>query len=349
MNIRQMRSTDTLLLTRKNVAHLLPLKECINIVEEAFKLYAQGKLQPPKILGVHNQKGGFHIKAGLFEKQNSFFAAKMNANFPNNMKEHGLPAIQGVLIASDGETGQLLALMDSIEITILRTGAATGVAAKYLSRPDSKTVTICGCGNQGRVSLKALMEVRSIEQVFAFDTDGARADKFAEELAAELKISIEAIKDLEKNINQSDIVVTCTPSNQPFLKPEYIRPGTFIAAVGADSEGKQELYTELLRENKIVTDLTEQCASIGELHHALANGHVSIADVHAELGDIIAGKKEGRITDNEIIIFDSTGTALQDVAVAAIIYEKALLGDVGKKLNFSEEGPNNSEDILKKK
>lgn len=344
-----MNPTDTLLLTRKNVAELLSLKECINTVEEVFKLYAEGKVQPPKILGVHNQKGGFHIKAGVLEKQESFFAAKMNANFPNNMKEHGLPTIQGVLVASDGETGQLLALMDSIEITILRTGAATGVAAKYLSRPDSKTVAICGCGNQGRVSLKAIMEVRSIEKVFAFDIDGDQVNKFVGELTAELKMPIEAIDDLEKNINQSDIVVTCTPSKQPFLKPEYIRPGTFIAAVGSDSEEKQELYPELLRSNKIVTDFTEQCASIGELHHAVVNGFVTIANVHAELGDIIAGKKEGRISDNEIIIFDSTGTALQDVAAAAIVYEKALLSGVGRKLNFSEQELNNSADILKKK
>src|SRR5688572_30568007 len=185
-----MKPTDTLLLTRKNVADLLSLEECINAVEEAFRLYAEGKVQPPKILGVHNQKGGFHIKAGLMEKQGSFFAAKMNANFPGNMKEYGLPAIQGVLIACDGQTGQLLALMDSIEITILRTGAATAVAAKYLSRPDSKTVAICGCGNQGRVSLKALMEVRSIQKVFAYDTDNIRAEKFVKDLSPELKISI---------------------------------------------------------------------------------------------------------------------------------------------------------------
>ena len=330
-----MRSTDTLLLTRKNVADLLSLEECINTVEEAFKLYAEGKMQPPKILGVHNQKGGFHIKAGLLEKQDSFFAAKMNANFPNNMKEYGLPAIQGVLIASDGETGQLLALMDSIEITILRTGAATGVAAKYLSRPESKTVAICGCGNQGRVSLKALMEVRSIEKVFAFDTDSIRADRFVKELSKELNITIEQVTDLEKNLNQSDIVVTCTPSRQPFIKREYIKPGTFIAAVGADSEEKQELYTELFAANKIVTDLTVQCANIGELHHALVNDHITIANVYAELGEIIAGLKEGRTSDNEIIIFDSTGTALQDVAAAAIVYKKAVTMEVGMKLNFS--------------
>src|SRR5215210_2072219 len=127
-----MKPSGTLLLTRKNVKQLLSLEECIDAVGEAFKLYAEGKVQPPKILGIHNKRGGFHIKAGLFEKQDSFFAAKINANFPDNLKEYGLPTIQGVLMASDGNTGQLLALMDSIEITILRTGAATAVAAKYL-------------------------------------------------------------------------------------------------------------------------------------------------------------------------------------------------------------------------
>jgi ornithine cyclodeaminase/alanine dehydrogenase-like protein (mu-crystallin family) len=305
-------------------------------------------MQPPKILGIHNQKGGFHIKAGLLEGQTSFFAAKMNANFPGNMKEYGLPTIQGVLIASDGETGQLLALMDSIEITILRTGAATAVAAKYLSRQDAKTVAICGCGNQGRVSVKALMEVRPIEKVFAFDTDKDQAEKFVSDLSKELKIPMEVVTDLRKCLLQADIVVTCTPSKKPFIKPGYIKPGTFIAAVGADSEEKQELYAELLIANKVVTDLSEQCACIGELHHALASGHLTIANVYAELGEIVSGSKRGRTADNEIIVFDSTGTALQDVAVAAIVYEKAFVRGLGNKINFSELEPEDSSGISKK-
>ena len=334
-----MQSKGTLLLTRKNVADLLSLGECINTVEEAFKLYAEGKVQPPKMLGIHNQKGGFHIKAALLEKQKSFFAAKMNANFPGNAKEYGLPTIQGILIASDGDTGRLLALMDSIEITILRTGAATAVAGKYLSRKDSKTVTVCGCGNQGTVSIKALMEVRSIEKLFAFDTDMDRAEKFVNDISKELEIEVESVTDLEKSLRQSDIVVTCTPAKKPLIRPSHIRPGTFIAAVGADSEEKQELYSELLATNKVVTDLTEQCAAIGELHHALVNGHLTIAGVYAELGEIITGLKDGRTSDDEIIIFDSTGTALQDVSAAAVVYEKAVSRGIGKNLNFSEQEP----------
>ena len=330
-----MKPADTLLLTRKDVAELLSLEECINAVEEAFTLYAQGHMQPPKILGLHNQKGGFHIKAGLLEKGASFFAAKMNANFPGNLKEYGLPTIQGVLIASDGENGQLLALMDSIEITILRTGAATAVAAKYLSLADAKTATICGCGNQGAISLKALMKVRSLEKVFAYDMDYSRAEKFAQTLSSLLHVSVEAVNDLRAGTLKSEIVVTCTPSKHAFLHGKDILPGTFIAAVGADNEDKQELAPELLSENKVVTDLTDQCKSIGELHHALATGLMSEGNVYAELGEIIAGKKPGRTAPNEIIVFDSTGTALQDVATAAIVYERALQRKTGLTIDFA--------------
>ena len=330
-----MNAAHTLLLTRKNVAGLLTIDECIKAVETAFKLYAQGKTQPPKILGLHVPNGGFHIKAGVMGMEKLYFAAKINANFPGNMKAYELPTIQGIIIVSDAENGQLLALMDSIEITILRTGAATAVAANYLSRPGANTVIIYGCGNQGRISLQALMTVRNIKHAFVFDVNKELAKQFADELTNELKISIKAVNNPEEYLTQTDIVVTCTSSQQAFLKPEYIKPGTFIAAVGSDNEDKQELYPELIASNKIVTDITEQCASIGELHHALQQNLMSAADVHAELGEIIAGQKPGRVSDNEIIIFDSTGTALQDVAAAAIVYEKAISKNVGMKLSFT--------------
>lgn len=326
---------DTLLLTRQDVAALLTIDECIAAVEDAFKLYAEGKALPPKVLGMHTQKGGFHIKAGILNLDRTYFVTKINSNFQYNMSELGLPLIQGVIVVCDGENGQLLALMDSIEITILRTGAATAVAAKYLAPVDANTATICGCGNQGRITLKALMKVRPIEKVYAFDVDRSKAEKFADELADELKISVEVVDDLKEAVRKSKICVTCSPSKQPFLKPEYVMPGTFIAAVGADSEEKQELEPELLSANKLVTDLTEQCSNIGELHHALKKGLMTIADVHAELGEIISGKKPGRTSDDEIIIFDSTGTALQDVAAAAIVYEKAVKKNIGIKLEFA--------------
>jgi alanine dehydrogenase len=305
-------------------------------VEQAFMLYAQGKTTPPGILGIHTTGGGFHIKAGLLELGRTYFAAKTNANFPKNMQRFGLPLIQGTIVLCDGENGYPLALMDSMEITIIRTGAATGVAAKYLARPDAQVLTICGCGNQGRISLRALARVRPLTRAYAFDIDEKQAGQFAIELSQELGIEVSSVNDLAKAVAESDICVTCTPSKAPFLKREYVSKGTFIAAVGADSEEKQELEPELMQSNKVVVDLLAQCATIGELHHALEKGLVTRSDVYAELGEVIAGKKAGRTDSDEVIIFDSTGMALQDVAAAAMVYEKAIRSGSGTVVNLGE-------------
>jgi alanine dehydrogenase len=327
---------ETLLIKRKDVRTLLTMEECITGVEEAFKLRALGKANAPGILGVHAQNGGFHIKAGILNLGREYFVSKTNANFPGNAKRHGLPTIQGVVVVSDAQNGRLLALLDSIEITIIRTGAATAVAAKYLSNPESKTVTICGCGNQGRVSLKALLAVRAIENVYAYDIEENIARKFSEDLSTELKVRIEVVSDLRTALAKSDICITCTPSKKYFLQKSDIKPGTFIAAVGSDNEDKQELDPYLLAANMVIADSIEQASTIGELHHALELGIMKAQNVYGELGEIIAGIKPGRTSKDEIIVFDSTGTALQDVAAAAVVYEKAIERGIGSELNFGE-------------
>jgi alanine dehydrogenase len=331
-----MNSQGTLMLTRSEVGDLISIEECIAAIEQVFKLYGEGKTQPPGILGVHAQDGGFHIKAGLLDLDRSFFAAKINANFPHNTNRFGLPLIQGVIFLADAQNGYPLALMDSMEITIQRTGAATAVAAKYLARPDSKSILICGCGNQGRVSLQALSKIFSLEHAFAYDVDKTQAQRFANELSAQLKIPVEMTSDLREAMKRSDICITCTPSTQFFLKQDYVQPGTFITAVGADSETKQELEPTLLAQNKTVVDIVEQCASIGELHHAIASNLMTKQHVHAELGEVIAGTKPGRTSPDEIIIFDSTGMALQDVIAAATVYTKAVNNGVGRILNLAQ-------------
>jgi alanine dehydrogenase len=335
-----MQSTETLLLKRHDVAQLLTIEECIDAVEKAFKLYAIGDASAPGVMGIHAKNGGFHIKAGILNLGKDYFVAKINANFPGNSKQYGLPTIQGVIAVCDAENGKVLALMDSIEITIIRTGAATAVAAKYLAKPNAKTLAICGAGNQGRISARAIMKVRPIENVFVYDIDKTRAGQFADELSNELNISVLAVDDLKKAMLHSDICVTCTPSKTPFVFPDSIAPGTFIAAVGADSDDKRELASSLLVSGKLVTDITAQCAVMGELHHALKMGLMRQDDVHAEIGQIIAGEKQGRTSEEEIIIFDSTGTALQDIAAAAIVYEKALTRGIGIKVDFGEIGNN---------
>ena len=332
-----MKSDGTLLLKRGEVAELLTLTECMGAVERAFRLHAEGQTVPPGVLGIHARAGGFHIKAGLLDMGGrTYFAAKTNANFPQNMERHGLPLIQGIIVLCDGENGYPLALLDSMEITIIRTGAATGVAAKHLARADAQVATICGCGNQGRVSLRALAQVRPLARAFAYDMDAAQAHRFAVELSHELGIAVAATDDLAQAVGASDICVTCTPAEQPILRRADVRRGTLVAAVGADNPLKQELEAALFRDNKIVVDLLEQCAAIGDLHHALAQGIVTTEDVYAELGEVIAGRKPGRTDDDEIIIFDSTGTALQDVAAAVIVYERALATGRGRRVNLSE-------------
>ncbi len=324
------------MLTREDVAALLTIEECTTAVERAFKLYGEGKTARPGILAVHARDGGFHIKAGIQEVERSYFAAKINGNFPRNVERFGLPLIQGVIVLCDAENGYPLALMDSIEITIQRTGAATAVAAKYLARGDSRVATICGCGNQGRISLRAISKVLSLEKVFACDRNMVQAQKFAEELSSMLGIEVQVVSELGNYVRQSDICITCTPSQHPFLRKDFIAPGTFVAAVGADSPEKQELEPGLLSSNKLVVDILEQCATLGELHHAVAAGLVRHADVHAELGEIVAGTKPGRTTPDEIIIFDSTGMALQDVAAAATVYQKAMSTGTGRLINLAQ-------------
>ena len=320
-------------MSRSEVACLLSLKEAITAVEKAFNLYGRGQVPAPGILGIHVKDGGFHTKAGLLPAGRNYFASKTNANFPGN-KQRGLPTIQGIIMLSDADDGRLLALMDSIEITILRTGAATAVAAKYLARPESRILTIVGCGNQGKVTARMLSLLFPLEKVFAYDIDEERAIQFAKELSSELSLLIIPVDKPDDAIRKSDICVTCTPAHKFFVKRADIAPGTFIAAVGSDSEDKHELEPELVASAKLVTDLTSQCAKIGELHHALERGLMKEKDVYAELGEIIAGTKAGRSFKDEIIIFDSTGMALQDVATSVIVYEKAIEKGVRTSVNF---------------
>ncbi len=330
-----MKSDDIVLLTSREIQSLLTLDECIDAVEHVFRVYGDGKAVPPAVLSMHAKGGGFHVKAGLLELGRSYFAAKVNGNFPENSSRFGLPTIQGVIVLCDAGHGTPLAVMDSRDITTLRTAAATAVAAKFLARQDSRTITICGCGNQGRIQLKALSRICRLETVFAYDRDGEQAMRFSQDLTSELNISVKPVSDLSLAVRQSDICVTCTTSRQPLLGSDDVAAGTFIAAVGADNPQKQELHPSLMAKSKIVCDIFEQCAAMGDLHHALDAGVLTRANVYAELGEVVAGKKPGRESHEEITIFDSTGMALQDVAAAAVLYEKAQRQGSGVRLNFA--------------
>jgi alanine dehydrogenase len=325
----------TLVLTGADVRTLLDLNECIEAVEAAFRDRAEGRGLPSGVLGVHAGAGGFHIKAAGLGRERPYFAAKLNANFPDNPKRFGLPTIQGVVALCDADNGTLLALLDSIEITIQRTGAATAVAARYLCRPDARAAAIFGCGRQGRIQLRALQRVLPLLVARVFDSDTDLAARFARDMSEELGLDVRAAAGVEDTASGCDVCVTCTPSRRAFLMKEHVSPGTFVAAVGADNPEKQELDPHLMASAVVVVDVLDQCASMGDLHHAIDAGVLTRGHVHAELADVVTGRKPGRRTAEEITVFDSTGTALQDVAAAIVVYEKALAGGLGLSVDLA--------------
>ncbi len=329
-----MKPDGTLILSRQDIADLMSFGEYVEAVEDAFRVYAEGKALSPGLLDIETHDGAFHIKAAGLKLSRTYVAVKVNGNFPQNMDRYGLPTIQGAITLCDGEMGYPLAFMDSTEITINRTGAATAVGAKYLARADSAVATICGCGKQGRIQLIALKQALPLKYAFAYDINEDAARAFADRMTGELGIPVTPALTLQDATRQSDVIVTCSTARKPFLGKDDVPSGAFVAAVGADSHDKQELDARLLASNKIVVDVLDQCATIGELHHAIKEGVAKIGDVYAELGEIIAGGKSGRISTDEIIILDTTGTAIQDVAAAAIIYERAKSVGAGYSYNL---------------
>lgn len=323
----------TLLLGRSQVSGLLDLQECIAAVEKIFLWQGEGKLSPPAILGLKAPRGGLHVKAGILPGARSYVVAKLNTNFPGNRAQFDLPTIQGVIVLCDTENGRPLALLDSIEVTIRRTAAASAVAAKYLARQDASVATICGCGAQARAQLRAIHSVRALEKVYAFDLDEHAAETLARDLRDELPV--EPVRDLPAALRKSDIVVTCTTAREFFVRREDVAPGTFIAAVGADDEQKQEIDPALMAAAKVVADHLDQCCAIGDLHHAISSGRMGRSNVYAELSEIVAGRKPGRTRDDEIIVFDSTGVAIEDAVTAALVYENAGAARIGNRFDFA--------------
>jgi alanine dehydrogenase len=330
-----MQFEGTLLLRRSDIERLLSLRDCIEAVDEIFRLLGEGKVPAPGILGVKAPGGGLHVKAGLLPGDRNYLVAKLNANFPRNNAHFGLPTIQGMIVVFDAENGVPLAILDSIDITIKRTAAASAVAAKYLARKESSVATICGCGQQGRTQLRAVLLVLPLTKVYAFDVNERAAIDFRNELSAELKVDIEFVRDLASAIQKSDVCITCTTAIESFVCKEDVRPGTFIAAVGADDEHKQEIDSALIASAKVVADSLEQSCAIGDVHHAIAKGLMRKEDVYAELCEIVAGRKIGRVADGEIVVFDSTGVAIEDAVAAAAVYERAVANGIGTDFDFA--------------
>jgi ornithine cyclodeaminase/alanine dehydrogenase-like protein (mu-crystallin family) len=325
----------TLVLGRDDVAALLTMDACIAAVERALALHAAGRSLAPALLSVDAPDGSFHVKAAGLLLERPYFAAKTNANFPGNPARFGLPTIQGVVVLCDASDGRPLAVMESGLITSLRTAAATAVAARRLARPDARVATIVGCGVQGRAQLQALTAVLPLERAYAVDRDPEIAARYAAEMSTELKLAVVAAADAAPAARVSDVCATCTTASAPLLGPGDVAPGGFVAAVGADNPHKQELDPRLLASASLVVDSRAQAAAIGELHHAIDAGCLPRDAAPAELAEVVAGLRPGRGARDEIIVFDSTGIALEDVAAAAAVYERALARGAGTALRLA--------------
>jgi alanine dehydrogenase len=313
--------TDVLLVSDAEVRRVLDLETCVAAVETAFRLVSDGNAPQPAVLSLAAGSGHFHIKAGL--TGDGYFVAKVNANYAGN-PDRGLPTIQGLVLLHSAADGRVLAVIDSAELTARRTGAATAVAVKHLAVRRPLTVTLVGCGRQAVSQLDAVAAVRPIAQAYVSDRDPAAARRLVSELSTRMRIEAFDVGELSAHARRSDVVITCTPSRQPLLHAGDVSPGCLVAAVGADNPHKQEIHPHLLRDSKVVVDVLDQCVVMGDLHHAIAAGVLTRADVHAELGDVVTGRKPGRSSADEVIVFDSTGMALQDAAAAAAIYERVL-------------------------
>jgi ornithine cyclodeaminase/alanine dehydrogenase-like protein (mu-crystallin family) len=313
---------ETLLLTRSYLARRLSPERSLAAVEAAFRALANGELETPAVGHLPADGGGFHLKAAARRSGGQRAVIKLNGNFPGNPARYGLPTIQGFVALLDARCGRLLALMDSGEITARRTAAASALAARLLARERSTRLALIGCGLQARHHFEALSGLFPFERVALCDLDARNAEALAATVRAAgpgarvADTPAEAARD-------ADIVVTCTPSTSAILHSGDVARGAFVAAVGADHPHKQELSPDLLRRARVVPDVLAQASTMGDLHHALDAGTMTAADIHGELSQVVAGRVAGRRDDDEIFVFDSTGTAIEDLATAELAWEVA--------------------------
>ncbi len=326
---------ETLLLTETEVKTLLSMKEAIGVVENAFKEKAEGKVQmPPKVyVFFPAYQGDFRVMPAYLEKSNVSGVKVVNVH-PGNPRSFGLPSVMATITLIDPETGFPLCIMDGTWLTAVRTGAAGGVAVKHLSKEDSNTVGIVGAGVQARTQLLAINEVREISSVKVADILEDARKRYVKEVSQMMDVDIVAVNRVEEAARDSDILVTATPARKPLVMNEWISNGTHINAIGADAPGKQELDPKILKMGKIVVDDYEQAIHSGGIDFAISKGIITRDMIHAELGEVVVGKKTGRTSREEVTIFNSTGLAIQDIATASIVYQRAKKKNVGRWIKF---------------
>ena len=317
---RDAAARGTLILTHADVLAVSEMAVAVDAVERAFAAHARGEARMPSkvYLDLPEQQGDFRAMPSLM---GDYAGVKWVNAHPHNRERHGLPTVMGTYVLSDPRSGFPLAIMDATLLTALRTGAAAAVATKHLANLPLTRVGFVGCGVQARMFRDALRVLGPFE-LLAADRDPERARVFAEESGGRA-VSIE-------EASGCPVVCVATPSSTPVVKRAWVKPGAHINAMGADGPGKQELDPQILLDARVVIDELEQSTHGGELNVPISQGLYRESQIGATLGQVIIGEQPGRTSPTQITVFDSTGLAIQDVALAAALYERATQRGLGQ-------------------
>lgn len=323
---------STLLLSADDMARCLDLDEAIDAVEAAFRSYHRKEaVMPPKsYVSLREFQGDLR---SMPARVGDAVAVKWICSHPQNPSRHNLPTVIGTMILTEPQTGFPLAVMDATLLTALRTGAAAAVATRTLAREDARTLGIIGAGTQAAYQIAAISHVRDLKRVVIAD---ARPE-VAAALVARVQKRAPALDVRIGTIGEAaaqDVVCTLTPVREPIVKRDWIQNGAHVNALGADAAGKQELEPDVLRDAVVVVDDWEQAMHSGEVNVPLANGALRREHIRGTLGAILENAIPGRTSATEITLFDSTGLAIQDAAVARAAYERAVKAGLGTPVDL---------------
>ena len=305
---------DPLFINKEKIAALLPMNECIGIMEKTFRALACGEIGQPlrNVMWLPGKKGLLGMMPGHAAGL-GIMGIKVITVFHSN-REKGLPSHQGVVILFDANNGQPLMIFDALEITAIRTAAASAAATKLLSRDDSATLAIIGSGEQARRHIEAILLVRKIKQVNVWSRTEENAVQLVDEMTGKYNIPFHVKKTVKQAVEAADIICTVTSSKEPVVRGEWIAKGTHINAVGSSTAAARELDTEVILKSKLFTDCYESLFNeAGDFLVPEKEGALPDAHVKAEIGEVLAGVKKGREKEDEITLFKSLGIAAEDI------------------------------------
>ncbi len=325
---------EVLLLRPEDVSRVFDPRAILDAVEQAFAEKGLGRVQmPPKQYIFFEGGGDWRIMPAYIPSMRLAGVKTVGVN-PRN-PERGLATVIALIELVDPDTGHPLAVMDGTLVTAWRTGAAGAIAAKHMAVDGAAVMGVVGAGMQGRMqAFFTIMAIPSITRVKIYDVRRSAAVETARFLESELGVDAYVVDGVEAAVKGVDILATCTPARQPIVKREWVEEGMHINAIGADAPGKEELDPLILRDARVVVDDMEQAMHSGEVNVPLSKGYITERDIYAELGEVVARLKPGRLDDREITVFDSTGLAIQDVATAKVVYEAALRKGLGVKMRL---------------